>query len=147
MTNITEFMGSHHDELDALLMAFRSDPDGEAGRASLARFDAGLRAHIAWEEDMLFPAFEEATGMQDIGPTAVMRAEHDQIKELLASISARIGAGDAISVAESLAALLESHNEKEETVLYPWLDRSLPEEQRNQLLARIRHNASAEDSG
>jgi len=147
MTKITGFMGGHHDDLDALFAAFRRDPEGGAARVSFTQFDAGLRAHIEWEEDILFPAFEEVTGMQDVGPTAVMRVEHQQIKQLLRGILAQIGTPDAVTTAKSLAALLKSHNEKEETVLYPWLDQSLPETQRVDLLDRIRRSAFAGESG
>ena len=42
-----------------------------------SQFDTGVRAHIAWEEEILFPPFEEKTGM---------RMEHQQIKQLLQTI-------------------------------------------------------------
>ena len=39
--------------------------------------------HFEMEEAVLFPAFEEATGMTQ-GPTMVMHAEHVQMKGVLA---------------------------------------------------------------
>ena len=89
---------------------------------------------------MLFPAFEAASGMPpSAGPTAVMRAEHEEILDLLEQIAARIG-----DAAESLDALrrnfhavLGDHNLKEEHVLYPGTDELLGPEESDRLVRRI----------
>ena len=52
------------------------------GKECFEKFKFGLHRHIAWEEEILFPLFEEKTGMTDGGPTFVMREEHRQIKAL-----------------------------------------------------------------
>lgn len=76
---------------------------------------------------MLFPAFENATGMRQ-GPTQVMRMEHGQMRALVgqmeAALAARDGEGYA-GAAETLLILMQQHNMKEENILYPMCDQSL----------------------
>ena len=137
MGAIFEFMGRDHDRLDAILAEFRREPDAGKARALFQQFEAGLRAHIVWEEEMLFPPFEEKTGMRDSGPTAVMRMEHQQIEQRLQAIGEAIGKHDPGESVDALVAVLTAHNQKEENVLYPWLDRSLSEAEASALLDRI----------
>jgi hemerythrin-like domain-containing protein len=86
-----------------------------------------MRRHFAREEQVLFPAFEAATGMTS-GPTAVMRMEHRQIEQLMASLQAALDRRDReeyLGVSETLLMLMQQHNAKEENILYPMADRSL----------------------
>jgi iron-sulfur cluster repair protein YtfE (RIC family) len=82
MGAILEFMSHDHDRLDAIFAEFRKEPDAGKTRELFLQFDTGLRAHIVWEEEILFPPFEDRTGMRHTGPTAVMRMEHQQIKQI-----------------------------------------------------------------
>lgn len=127
-----EFMSKDHDRLDGIFIAFQKNKTEnlEQAKTLFSSFESGLRRHIVWEEEILFPAFEEQTGMKNMGPTAVMRMEHHKIKEFLDQIGQKlqdndIHTGDA---EESLIGVLTSHNDKEEKILYPWIDRSLSEE-------------------
>jgi hemerythrin-like domain-containing protein len=93
----------------------------------LTAFVADMRRHLAREEEVLFPAFEAATGMTS-GPTAVMRVEHRQIEQLMASLQEALDGRDReeyLGVSETLLMLLQQHNAKEENILYPMADRSL----------------------
>jgi iron-sulfur cluster repair protein YtfE (RIC family) len=137
MGAISEFMSRDHDRLDVIFAEFRKEPDAGKAKELFPRFDAGLRSHIAWEEEILFPPFEEKTGMRDAGPTAVMRMEHRQIKQLLAFIEQAIGQRDAAESARALVEVLTAHNHKEENILYPWLDQSLSGGEASALLNRI----------
>ena len=130
MTTIAGFMTDDHRHCDeAFVAAERSVMEGrwdEAGRWC-AEFTDAIRRHFAREENLLFPAFEEATGMTT-GPTAVMRVEHQQILRLLASLQdalARRHRSDCLGVAETLLMLMQQHNAKEENILYPMSDRVL----------------------
>jgi hemerythrin-like domain-containing protein len=81
----------------------------------------------AAEEDLLFPAFEAATGMS-AGPTQIMRHEHEQMRSLLSQLSLACQAHDDESyagVAETLLMLMQQHNMKEENILYPMCDQAL----------------------
>ncbi|WP_373975928.1 hemerythrin domain-containing protein [Chitinibacter sp. SCUT-21] len=85
-------------------------------------------AHFALEEDSLFPVFEQASGMIG-GPTQVMRNEHAQARDLMQGLqeaAAQQDSDDFIGCAETLLLLLQQHNMKEENILYPMCDRTIP---------------------
>lgn len=140
MAGIAEFMSQDHDRLDAIFAASQQESDAGKAKDLFSQFDTGLRAHIAWEEEILFPPFEEKTGMKDAGPTAVMRMEHGQIKQLLQSIGEAVGKRDPGESVKALVEVLTAHNHKEENVLYPWLDQSLSGEEASDLLDRIKES-------
>ena len=161
MTDVAEFMSQDHDRLDAIFANFHKESDGGRAQELFSQFESGLRAHIAWEEEILFPPFEERTGLRDSGPTAVMRSEHQRIKQLLQSIREVVDRGGRLlylrvpetgrvqtirrgidrgrvdASANELLAVLVPHNHKEEQVLYLWLDRTFSEGERSALLDRI----------
>jgi hemerythrin-like domain-containing protein len=140
---INEALSWDHDRLDALEAAAfqkRAEGDLESARDNFAAFAAGLRRHIAFEEQVLFPAFEEATGMPPTaGPTAVMREEHREIEVLIGKIEAGIAEKSAPveELRRSLHDVLGEHNLKEEGVLYPTTDQLLGNEKADQLVERI----------
>jgi iron-sulfur cluster repair protein YtfE (RIC family) len=123
---VAEIFGRDHRGLDGLLgAAERALGAGQPVRAGVifSRFREGLERHIVAEEEILFPAFEELTGIT-CGPTAVMRAEHAEIRALLGEIAACLqGAADPAASLAALTALLLAHNGKEERILYPMTDR------------------------
>ncbi|MFI5304297.1 MAG: hemerythrin domain-containing protein [Nitrospiria bacterium] len=134
-------MSKDHDRLDGIFSAFQKTKAENLDQAkkSFANFESGLLRHIVWEEEILFPAFEVQTGMKNMGPTAVMRLEHLKIKELLDQISQKlqyinIHTGD---VEESLIYVLKLHNDKEEKILYPWIDQSLSEESLTEMIVKM----------
>jgi len=90
-------------------------------------FVEALEQHFAMEEQVLFPAFEEAVGSRE-GPTAVMRMEHRQMREVISAMNECLGARDAdgfLGYSETLNTLMQQHNMKEESILYPMTDRVL----------------------
>jgi iron-sulfur cluster repair protein YtfE (RIC family) len=100
----------------------------EAIKGVWQRFDAELRSHLRMEEEILFPAFEEATGMTGGGPTFVMRAEHDQMRGLLDQMATTVAAGDLqelLDEGDTLLLLIHQHNQKEEQMLYPMSEQAL----------------------
>lgn len=128
---VTEALGWDHDRLDGLEQAAMEAWDaGETRTAARLhlRFVFGLRRHIRFEENVLFPEFERICGTSpDRGPTEVMRVEHRAIEALLedVSLAAASGVRPAGPTRADLRALLHQHNVKEESVLYPLLDRAL----------------------
>lgn len=125
---IGEGLAWDHDRLDALESAAfsaRSAGDYAGARDHYAMFACGLRRHIGFEEEILFPAFEEKTGFDPTcGPTAVMRMEHGEIQFLLGRIEQAIGQpeADVVGMRGRFHEVLSEHNEKEEAVLYPAAD-------------------------
>lgn len=139
---ISDFMGQDHDRLDELFKQFQETEQEHPDKAKplFKEFLTGLQRHIVWEEEILFPVFEQHADMtQGHGPTTVMRMEHRQIKEFLDRIHERVAAGQpAEDTAErGLLEVLGMHNLKEERVLYPWLDSMLEERERADLIERM----------
>jgi iron-sulfur cluster repair protein YtfE (RIC family) len=138
---VSDYLSWDHDRLDALLQSVSNwveSADWAHARRAYAEFDRGLDRHIRLEEETLFPLFEARTGA--VGPTSVMREEHQLIRGALAVMGAAVGIADAAGFRSGLAALtsvLTAHNEKEERVLYPTTDRVLPEHERAALAARL----------
>ncbi|MGH7932585.1 MAG: hemerythrin domain-containing protein [Candidatus Binataceae bacterium] len=139
--SVSDRLGAEHHRLEALW----KDACGAMERQTpshlaIKSFADGLRRHIRDEEDVLFPAFEEHTGMNaQAGPTAVMRMEHRQLEALLMDLAA-VSAGNAVSESKTQAALsllLGNHDAKEEGMLYPMMDRAFKADVRSTLLARI----------
>lgn len=126
--SIDAFLGWDHRRLDVLFADARTLAESGKAAEALVPYDAfasGLEAHIAAEEEIVFPVFDESTGMRGMGPTAVMRIEHGEIRPLLAAIRASLAAGDLDAFhasAASLEGLLSMHNRKEEQMLYPAID-------------------------
>jgi len=95
--------------------------------------------HFQKEEDILFPEFEERTGIT-MGPTQVMRYEHSQARQLLEKLEKALGDEDRerfLSVGESFMILIQQHNMKEEQVLYPMSDQNLPSEEIVERMSRL----------
>jgi len=91
-------------------------------------FSSAMLRHLKMEEEVLFPAFEEATGMHGAGPTMMMRMEHDQMRSLLGSMGQRVDERDfegMLDQGDTLFMLIQQHNMKEEGMLYPMAEQHL----------------------
>lgn len=130
MTTVMEFMGKDHDRLDKIFESFQNTNN----LPEFEEFNRGLRRHIVWEEETLFPLFEEKTGMLNAGPAFVMRQEHMQIKEILDKINS---GQNSAELQKDLLHVLTHHNMKEENMLYPWIDNSLSDDERIKVLAKL----------
>ncbi len=130
MSGIREFLTHDHrscDDLFAAIEAAVASVDWLRAEAAFKAFNAAMRRHFDAEEGILFPAFEEKTGMR-MGPTQVMRSEHLQMKELFAEMEAALAQrnGEEYSgYAETLLIMMQQHNMKEENILYPMCDQHL----------------------
>lgn len=130
MDTIRGFLGDHHRQCDELFAIIEQAIEAEDwGRAAecFSRFEKSMQQHFDVEESILFPEFEARTGMT-MGPTAVMRSEHAQIRELMEAAAEAISAHDAdeySGYAETLHIMTQQHNMKEENVLYPMCDQHL----------------------
>ena len=140
MSSIAQYYEQDHDRLDELFKRFRilktaNPPEAEA---CFLEFQASLLRHIVWEEEILFPLFEAKTGMLGMGPTHVMRFEHQQIKGLLEAIRKSLQQGCVSDTEEqALVELLDAHNHKEEHILYPAIEAQLTERERRGVFARM----------
>jgi uncharacterized protein (DUF2249 family)/hemerythrin-like domain-containing protein len=141
--NVTEFLGWDHQRLDVLFaLAERRANSGDFFEATtqFAEFRCGLERHIAIEEQVLFPLFEERAGMAS-GPTTVMRLEHSEIARILDEIGEALADEDTsalMGAAGELREVLGGHNLKEERILYPMTDRALADPRdRDDLVRRM----------
>lgn len=139
--SITSHFETDHDRLDGLFKTFQNlkRTDFPKAKEAFVDFKFGLQRHIVWEEEILFPAFEEKTGMSDAGPTAVMRMEHRQIGAVLEAIHQKIKYQNPDSDEDEAALLsvLSQHNMKEENILYPAIDHLLSAEEVKEVFRKM----------
>ncbi len=145
MTTILEFMSIDHDKLDNKIKMYSAEKlvDIEQAESIFLFFKNELERHIIWEEDILFPVFEKKTGIKDGGPTSVMRMEHIQIKNHLQEIKIKLHAKKIQNPCKEEVALfkmLETHNQKEENILYPGIDNLTSEQEKEQLIKQMSVN-------
>lgn len=130
MTQLRTYMTGDHRRCDDLLVAAEqalSSHDLVAAREAFGAFCQATQAHFRAEEELLFPAFEQKTGIR-MGPTQMMRLEHVQMRELMSEAESALADGDEdsyVGAAETLLILMQQHNLKEENVLYPMCDEQL----------------------
>ena len=130
---ITQYFEADHTRLDSLFKQFQNKKKESMVEAKgyFKSFNNGLKRHIIWEEDVLFPAFEQKAGMKGGGPTFVMREEHRRIGAILERIHDKVRKTDPSSEEDeqTLLGILGDHNQKEEQILYPAMDKLLSEEE------------------
>ncbi len=124
---ISDFMMRDHRRCDTLYADMENaanNDDAEGAILLCNRFRAAMAHHFDMEENSLFLAFEEKTGMTQ-GPTMVMRMEHEQMINLLQQMGHYADAKDLdgiLKVSGTLLFLMQQHNVKEEQILYPMMD-------------------------
>ncbi len=137
---ITAYFEADHDRLDGLFNRYSEvkRQDVKKAKPYFREFLKGLKRHIVWEEDVLFPFFEQATGVTQ-GPTEVMRQEHRKIGAILDRLHDKVRAGNADTDVEEqeVLAVLKPHNEKEERILYPALDQHASPEAASELFLKM----------
>jgi hemerythrin-like domain-containing protein len=128
---LAEHFSGDHRRCDALwgeVEAAVDKGDTASIAAAWSRFDRAMRRHYSMEEEVLFPAFEAATGMANAGPTHVMRSEHVQMRAVLDQMAAAAEREDhreLVDQGDTLLMLIQQHNTKEEGMLYPMAERAL----------------------
>lgn len=129
MTTLAATLEREHRTIDDGIMNFaRADPGAATSEQQIALLGAVgvLRRHIYLEEEYLFPPLR-AAGL--LGPVMVMVHEHglmwpllDQLERLVADREFDLAA----QLCRDLLEMLDSHNMKEERILYPQAD-TLPQ--------------------
>jgi len=129
MSNIKDFMTQDHRDCDEVFSQMEEAVANNSDDA-IAKFEAfydDLTNHFKMEEMVLFPQFEQKTGMTQ-GPTQVMVMEHEQMRGLLSQMVEAIGAKDNdkfFGLSETLMILMQQHNMKEEQMLYTMIQQHL----------------------
>jgi hemerythrin-like domain-containing protein len=132
MTTLATVLTFDHRRCDELFAAAEEAASHHDLATAAQRFEEFRRVterHFRIEEETLFPAFEDATGLRGGGgPTAVMREEHSMMRGLFDEMGQALAQGEGeryLSQSETLLVLMQQHNLKEERMLYPLADRAL----------------------
>ncbi|MGZ3236701.1 MAG: hemerythrin domain-containing protein [Burkholderiaceae bacterium] len=130
MESIVSLLSKDHSHCDDLF--FQAESNVSKSRWELAivmykKFKVALERHLAIEEEILFPAMGDASG-NTCGPTAVMRSEHQQIRQIIQDLDSAVNTRDAkefLGNSETLNIMMQQHNFKEEHMLYVMADQQL----------------------
>ena len=131
--NIKQFMSQDHKDCDLLYAKAEtavSVEDWATANQVFNDFMQAMERHLGVEEKELFPAFEDATGMK-MGPTEMMRMEHDQMRVLFVEMRDALDRqhrDDYLGIADTLLILMQQHNMKEEQILYNMMDQHLSDD-------------------
>ncbi len=134
--NIKQFMSQDHKDCDLFFAKAETAVSAEDWTEANQKFNEFIDAmehHLGFEEQVLFPTFEESTGMKT-GPTEMMRLEHDQMRDLFAEMRDALKhqqSDDYLGMADTLLVLMQQHNMKEEQILYNMMDQTLSSEGTN----------------
>ena len=128
---LKEFFTVDHRRCDEMWAEVETAVQGgnvEVEKQSWRTFQSEMLRHLRMEEEVMFPAFEQASGMTNGGPTFVMRSEHEQMRGLMGQMAAAADSGDydeLVDLGDTLLMLIQQHNQKEEQMLYPMAERAL----------------------
>lgn len=142
MSTIHNYLSSDHRHCDESLAAVESavaKSKWEDAEILTNTFASEMHRHFNCEENILFPAFEETTGMTG-GPTMIMKMEHLQMKEMLAQLITSVKAKNLdriLGTTETLMIYIQQHNGKEEQMLYNMCDMHLSH-QANSLIEEMK---------
>ena len=138
---VTQFFARDHDRLEDLFAQFRGlkSRDLPAATVVFRRFQRGLLKHLGLEDEIMFPMYEARAGTGGQQPLDRMHEEHRRIEELVAALNEKVGRQDLATEPEEskLESLLTRHHHGEEIVVYPLIDDTLSDADRERLFARI----------
>ncbi len=141
MSNIKDFMTQDHRDCDEIF-AQMEDAVASKSNEAVAKFEEfqdALTNHFKMEEMVLFPAFEQKTGMTE-GPTQVMVMEHEQMRKLISQMDEAVQVNDNdkfFGLSETLMILMQQHNMKEEQMLYTMIQEHLGDDA-DHIISRMR---------
>jgi len=132
MSTIKEYLTNDHRKCDEIFAQMEEKAANSLESASeiTETFVKDMEHHFQMEERVMFLEFEAKTGMTQ-GPTAMMRQEHTQMRNLMQQLPEAIAQNDTdrfFSITETLMILLQQHNMKEEQMLYGMADQHLSAE-------------------
>lgn len=143
MSSIPQYMTEKHRECDDIFTEAESavaKNNWSLATTKWQAFVSELLVHFDAEETVLFPEFEQATGMTS-GPTQVMRMEHQQMRALVQDLDNALAAqnkDEYLGLSETLMVLMQQHNMKEEMMLYPMADNAI--EQSETVTAQLKEH-------
>jgi len=132
MSTIKDFLTQDHRRCDEIFAAMEEKANNSLSDAKeiTQEFIADMEHHFQMEEKVMFLEFETKTGMTQ-GPTAMMRHEHEQMRNLMSQMKEALESDNKdkfLGLTETLMILLQQHNMKEEQMLYPMAQQHLSAE-------------------
>jgi hemerythrin-like domain-containing protein len=126
--NLIPLSHQHHNALAMCVLTRRSlgqdaSPANvaELARRAIDRYELELANHFEIEEQILFPAVENALGKLPLA--AQLTAQHRQVEDLVAQLRSAPSA----ALLEELCGLLSEHIRREENELFQMAQSQLPE--------------------
>jgi hemerythrin-like domain-containing protein len=132
MSTIKEYLTEDHQRCDHLFAAMeeKAGTSLQGAKEAYTEFVNETERHYQMEERVMFAEFEAKTGMTQ-GPTAMMRHEHVQMRQLMKQMGEALEANNKdkfFGLSETLMMLLQQHNMKEEQMLYTMAQQHLSAE-------------------
>jgi hemerythrin-like domain-containing protein len=142
--SIDEVFGEDHQILGRTLEQLRSAIAARSPGAlgDLEVFSRGLKAHMAWEEELLFPAVSARATTAQKRSIESLEIDHERLRDTLHSLHSSLSTGD-VGTAETLLSWLETllrgHNYDEEHGVYVEADHYLSADVRRGLIEQFRN--------
>lgn len=130
MTTICDYLILDHQRCDSFFLQAEESirlKNWPQAQDSFRFFQNAIEHHLDMEERILFPAFEQAIRNSE-GPISMLRLEHLQIRAMLERMAEAVGRQSSVDFMlhwETFMLLQHQHNQKEEELLYPLLDKVL----------------------
>ncbi len=143
LRTITGVFRKDHEEVGRLLAALDFSTFGKA-LAGAEAFARRLERHMAWEEEVLFPAVGRAEPSLAREDLPVLRAEHARLRWLSAEVLGllRERSPKAERRAAELCEFLAEHSAKEDALVYAAGDRALSPAEAGEVLAAVELSAA-----
>lgn len=143
-SRIRQELTNQHAALDEMLEELTraaSQVDPQPLQEAWAGFEAGLLRHLEFEETFLFPV------VRDAHPEEVhaLLADHDRIRDVVGDLGVCCDLHTVRKQAvERLVKMLRSHAEREDAIVYRWVDEQAPIETRRHLLRLLADTVRSE---
>ncbi len=133
MNSIKSFLTEDHRNCDDTFAGMEQTANSEGlavAKDLYKKMAEEMEHHFQMEERVMFPAFEQKTGMTE-GPTQMMRMEHEQMRALIKEIGEAVDADNKdrfFGLTETMMIMVQQHNMKEEQMLYTMAQQHLSAE-------------------
>jgi len=141
MNHILFMMNSDHDAIEQLIV--RLNDKSEYNSLILHELIKRFNRHFLWEEQVLFLEFEKNAGVYGKKIVSKLKCEHQQIQKLLnENIKTQIettSTNKKVNTLSELIEILRMHKEMEQDIFYPWFEKNLNGQKRNQLIEQLKN--------
>ena len=136
---VADLFQRDHEEVVRLLEGLGPASSDGPALARAERFSRRLERHMAWEEEVLFPALGRADPRLERDGLPALRAEHARLRGLCAALLGRLrrDSPGAEALVSELRALLSDHASREYSLVQPQSDGVLSAADVGRILAAV----------